>query len=71
MSWNTTVKCIKEFNPGKGATLGQAYKVEDGRITYDNDEKQCRQCKNIEELNNYNMAKFEIVKGRGRPRKGV
>lgn len=40
MDWNATVKCIWGFNPGKGATLGQAYKVEDGRITYDNGEKQ-------------------------------
>lgn len=70
-SWNASVKCIQEYNPGKGATLGQTYKVEDGRITYDNGQKQYRQCENIDELNSYNTAKFEEMKKRGRPKKEV
>lgn len=70
-SYNTSVKCIQEYNPGKGATLGQTYKVEDGQITYDNGQKQSRQCEDLEDLNNYNLAKFQEVKKRGRPKKEV
>ena len=71
MALNATVICTKEFNPGKGATVGQIYKVEDGRISYDNGKKQSRQCENIEELNYYNTAKFEEMKKRGRTKKEV
>lgn len=69
--WNASVKCIREYNPGKGATLGQTYRVENGRITYDNGQKQSRQCEDLEELNDYNLAKFQEVKKRGRPKKEV
>jgi len=65
---NGKVKCIIEFNPGRGATAGKTYEVKDGRITYDNGMNSFGQYESIEHLNSYNTAQFEEVK-RGRPRK--
>lgn len=69
MSWNTKVKCIKEFNPGVGATLNNEYEVKKGIITYDNGTKQEHECESINDLNKWNTAKFEELKKRGRPKK--
>lgn len=69
MSLNTTVKCITEFNPGKGATLGQTYNVVNGRIIYDNGKQSMNEFENLEDLNSYNTAKFTELKKRGRPKK--
>lgn len=70
MTWNAKVKCIKEFNPGGGATAGDLYIIKDGRITYDNDTQSDRQFESIEQLNFYNKAQFVEIK-KGRPRKGA
>lgn len=69
MTRNTKVKCIGEYNPGKGATAGNTYEITDGRLTYDNGMQSYRQFENIEQLNFYNKAQFKEIK-RGRPRKG-
>lgn len=68
-NWNTTVKCIAEFNPGKGATLGQTYKVVNGRIAYDNGKQSMNEFESLEDLNSYNTSKFTELKKRGRPKK--
>lgn len=65
MSWNATVICTQEFNPGKGATLGKKYKVKDGKIKYDNGMSSMNEFADIEHLNNYNSAKYEIVLRKG------
>jgi len=70
-NWNTTVKCIEEFNPGKGATLGQTYKVVNGRITYDNGDSSMNEFESLEEINRGNKAKFKEISKRGRPKKEV
>lgn len=67
--WNVTVKCIQEFNPGKGTTLGQIYEVKKGRITYDNGKQSMNEFSSIEELNHDNKSQFEELKRRGRPKK--
>lgn len=69
MAWNAKVKCIKEYNPGKGATAGDIYEIIDGKLTYDKGVQSYRQFENIEQLNYYNKAQFIEVKRRGRPRK--
>lgn len=61
-NWNTTVRCIQEFNPGKGATFGQTYEIINGVITYDNGEKSIHKHENLYELNRFNMAKFVEIK---------
>jgi hypothetical protein len=68
-NWNATIKCVKEYNPGKGATLDQAYNVTDGKLNYDNGQASFRNYENIEEINNSNTAKFTENKKRGRPKK--
>lgn len=69
MSWNTKVKCVKEYNSGAGATLNNEYEVKKGIITYDNGKQQEHECESIKELNRWNTAKFEELKKRGRPKK--
>ncbi len=69
MSWNSSVKCIREFKPGKGTTLNKIYKIQDGRMIYDNGERSMNEFSSIEELNRGNSAKFEELKKRGRPKK--
>ncbi len=71
MALNVTVKCIKEYNPGNGATIGQTYKIENGRITYDNGKKSFHEYENLEHLNSYNKAQFQESKKLGRPKKNV
>lgn len=66
MTWNATVLCIKEFNPGKGSTLGKKYKVKNGRIKYDNGEESMNEFEDINHLNSYNSAKYEIAPARGK-----
>lgn len=68
MTWSGKVKCIQEYNPGKGATAGNTYEVTDGRITYDNGAQSDRQYESIEQLNDYNKVQFKEIK-RGRPRR--
>lgn len=67
--WNTSVKCTQEFNPRIGTTLNKIYKIEDGRLTYDNGRKSMNEFANIEELNRGNAAKFVELKKRGRQKK--
>lgn len=67
--WKTTVKCVEEFNPGKGTTKGQTYNVENGRIIYDNGNQSFNEHENLEGLNRGNVSKFAELKKRGRPRK--
>lgn len=69
--WNARVKCTKEFNPGKGVTLGQTYKVVKGKITYDNGHKSMYDFENLKELNSNNSAKFTELKKPGRPKKSI
>lgn len=62
MSWNTKVRCVKEYNPGSGATKGKTYEIKDGHITYDNGMKSAREYSMITQLNHYNSAKFEELR---------
>jgi predicted HicB family RNase H-like nuclease len=68
MALNVTLKCIKEYNPGSGATIGQTYKIENGRITYDNGKESFHEYESLEHLNSYNKAQFQESKKRGRPK---
>lgn len=69
MSWNTTLKCVEEFNPGNGATLEKTYEVNNGKIKYDNGKTSSKSYKSLEDLNRSNTTKFVECKKRGRPRK--
>jgi len=64
MAWNTTLVCVKEFNPGKGATLGKKYKVKNGRIKYDNGEESMNEFESLDHLNSYNTAKYKAASSR-------
>lgn len=66
--FNAKVVCIKEYNPGTGVTLDKTYKIENGRLTYDNGKQSDTEFKDLEDLNRRNKAKFKTF-GRGRPRK--
>ncbi len=66
--YDAKVIFIKEYNPGTGVTLNKAYKIENGRLTYDNGKQSDTEFKDLEDLNRRNRAKFKTF-GRGRPRK--
>lgn len=59
---NCKVICTKEFNSGKGVTVGKVYEIVNGRLTYDNGKKSLNEFISIEELNDRNKAKFKKYK---------
>lgn len=60
--FNANVICIKEYNAGVGVTINKIYKIKDGKLTYDNGSESFTEFKDIEILNNRNIAKFKYYR---------